>query len=234
MNLVLTILVFFIPICIFFFKLGTRKPTPNLPPGPRKLPLIGNMHNLIGSLPHRALHELALKYGPVMHLQLGELSTVIISSSDAAKQVMKTHDMNFASRPSVIVTEILSYSCTSIAFAEYGDYWRQLRKICTLELLSMKRVSSFRSIREEVFLDLTRWLLANCTERAAPVNLTEKLYSCGYSLASRATFGKNYAVKNERLLSIIKEAVVLAAGFNVADVYPSIKLLQMMSGLRRK
>ncbi|KAL7122287.1 hypothetical protein ACP275_01G035900 [Erythranthe tilingii] len=232
---------FFIPmIFIFFiFKLRTKKSTRNLPPGPWKLPLIGNMHNLIGSLPHHALQELALKYGPVMHLQLGELSTVIISSPDAAKQVMKTHDVNFASRPPIIVSEIMSYNCTSVAFAEYGDYWKQLRKICTLELLSMKRVSSFRSIREEAFLDLARWLLlaAACEEGGGaappPVNLTEKLYSCAYSLVSRATVGNKSEV-NERLLPILKEAVELAAGFNVADVYPSIKLLQMMSGLRRK
>ncbi|KAL9177056.1 hypothetical protein ABFS82_01G033500 [Erythranthe guttata] len=224
----------FIPIFIFFiFKLiRTKKSTRNLPPGPWKLPLIGNMHNLIGSLPHIALHELALIYGPVMHLQLGELSAVIISSPDAAKQVMKTHDINFASRPSIIVMEILSYNCTNVAFSEYGDYWRQLRKICTLELLSMKRVSSFRSIREEAFLDLARWLL-DYKDQPAAVNLTEKLYSCAYSLISRATFGKK-SEANERLLSIIKEGIVLAAGFNVADVYPSIKLLQMMSGLRRK
>ncbi|EYU21982.1 hypothetical protein MIMGU_mgv1a026917mg, partial [Erythranthe guttata] len=217
----------------FYFKLiRTKKSTRNLPPGPWKLPLIGNMHNLIGSLPHIALHELALIYGPVMHLQLGELSAVIISSPDAAKQVMKTHDINFASRPSIIVMEILSYNCTNVAFSEYGDYWRQLRKICTLELLSMKRVSSFRSIREEAFLDLARWLL-DYKDQPAAVNLTEKLYSCAYSLISRATFGKK-SEANERLLSIIKEGIVLAAGFNVADVYPSIKLLQMMSGLRRK
>ncbi|KAL8063595.1 hypothetical protein ABFX02_01G036500 [Erythranthe guttata] len=226
----------FIPIFVVFFfffsRLRTKKSTRNLPPGPWKLPLIGNMHNLIGSLPHIALHELALIYGPVMHLQLGELSSVIISSPDAAKQVMKTHDINFASRPSIIVMEILSYNCTNVAFSEYGDYWRQLRKICTLELLSMKRVSSFRSIREEAFLDLARWLL-DYKDQPAAVNLTEKLYSCAYSLISRATFGKK-SEANERLLSIIKEGIVLAAGFNVADVYPSIKLLQMMSGLRRK
>ncbi|EYU21980.1 hypothetical protein ABFS82_01G033400 [Erythranthe guttata] len=231
MNLVLTILVFFIPIFIFFFKLiRTKKSTRNLPPGPWKLPLIGNMHNLIGSMPHRALHELALKYGPVMHLQLGELSTVVISSPDAAKQVMKTHDVNFASRPPIIVAEIISYNSTSITFGEYGDHWRQLRKICTLELLSMKRVSSFRSIREEAFLDLSRSL-----EGAPPVvvNLTEKLYSCVYSLVSRAAFGKKSEV-NKRLLPVFKEISVLAAGFSIADVYPSIKLLQMMSGLRRR
>ncbi|KAI3456830.1 hypothetical protein Pfo_013493 [Paulownia fortunei] len=217
-----------------FLKLGsrfkTKKSTPNLPPGPWKLPFIGNMHNLIGSVPHRALHDLALKYGPVMHLQLGELSAVVVSSPDAAKEVMKTHDINFASRPSIIVAEIISYGCTSITFGPYGDYWRQLRKICTLELLSMKRVQSFRSIREQVFLDLTRWIASN---EGSPVNLTEKLYSSTYALTSMAALGKKTKEQDE-LLPILKEAIGLGAGFDMADVYPSVKLLQMISGLRKR
>ncbi|PON90268.1 Cytochrome P [Trema orientale] len=40
----------------------------NLPPGPMKLPSIGNFHNLLAcSLPHQ-------KYGPLMHLKLGQVS----------------------------------------------------------------------------------------------------------------------------------------------------------------
>ncbi|KAL8033432.1 hypothetical protein ABFX02_13G158700 [Erythranthe guttata] len=228
---IITSLPIIVSFFIFFFK--QTRANQKLPPGPWKLPLIGNMHNLIGSVPHRTLHKLSMKFGPVMHLQIGQLSTVIISSPEAAKQVMKTHDINFASRPSILVPEIISYNCTSISFSPYGDYWRQLRKICTLELLSVKRVSSFRTIREEACSDLATWLIASSKEGSPPVNLTEKLYSSAYALVSRAAVGKKTEVK-ERLLPVIQEAIRLAAGFNVANAYPSIKFLQMMSGLKSR
>lgn len=112
----------------------------NLPPGPYKLPIIGNILRLAGSVTHLALRNIASKYGDVMHLQIGEVSVVVISSPEAAKQVMKTQDVNFASRPPILASEITGYGGTGITFAPYGDYWRQLHKICTLELLSAKPV----------------------------------------------------------------------------------------------
>ncbi|KAL8462284.1 hypothetical protein ACS0TY_033365 [Phlomoides rotata] len=232
-SLVISLLLLFSTFFIFFKLVARPKskiPTANLPPGPWKLPLIGNIHNLIGPVPHRALHQLALKYGALMHLQLGELCAVVVSSSDAAKQVMKTHDLNFASRPPILAAEIMSYNCTSIAFGPYGDYWKQLRKICTLELLSAKRVQSFRSVREEVFLDLSRWV---ASMEGMPFNLTKKFYTSTYAVVVTAAVGK-VTKEGERLLPIIEESHKLAAGFDIVDLYPSVKVFRMMSAVGRR
>nr|AMZ03387.1 cytochrome P450 CYP71BE32 [Plectranthus barbatus] len=212
-------------------KLKTRKSTRNLPPGPWKLPLLGNMHNLMAGLaPHRMLANLSAKFGPVMHLKLGELSVAVISSPEAAKQVMKTHDINFASRSSIIVAEIISYGCTSITFSPYGDYWRQLRKITTLEVLSAKRVQSFRSLREQVFGDLARRFAAT---EGSPINFSEDFNSATYALISRASLGDG-AKEQEALLPMLKELAELSAGFDVADVFPSIRLFHVVSRLKRR
>lgn len=117
--------------------------TIKLPPGPRKLPLIGNLHQLVGSLPHHILRDLAQTYGPLMHLQLGEVSTVVVSSPKIAKEVLVTQGVSFAQRPYVLALSTITYGCKDVAMAPYGNYWRQLRKICTFELFTPKRVHSF-------------------------------------------------------------------------------------------
>ncbi|XP_031265070.1 premnaspirodiene oxygenase-like [Pistacia vera] len=202
----------------------------HLPPGPWKLPLIGSLHHLVGSLPHHRLRDLAKQYGPFMHLQLGEISAVVVSSPEFAKEVMRTHDVNFASRPRILAPDIMSYGSTDIAFAPYGDYWRQLRKICTLELLSTKRVLSFRFIREEEVSTLVDWI---ASKAGSPVNLTEKVHSLTYGITSRAAFGNKWK-DQDLFISIIKEASVAAGGFNIADLFPSIKFLESVSGIRPK
>ncbi|KAM5585305.1 cytochrome P450 71D11-like [Rosa sericea] len=229
-HVILTFSLFVIMVLKIARRGKTKSSSSNLPPGPRKLPFIGNIHQLAGSLPHHSLRNLAKKYGPFMHLRLGEVSTVVVSSAEFAREVMKTHDATFASRPHLLAATIVSYNATNIVFAKYGDYWRQLRKICTLELLSTKRVQSYRPIREEEMLNLIKWI---ASKARSPINLTEKIHSSTYMITSRAAFGKK-SKYHENFIDVVKEGIQLGGGFDLADVFPSFSLLHMITGMRPK
>nr|XP_007146612.1 hypothetical protein PHAVU_006G054900g [Phaseolus vulgaris]ESW18606.1 hypothetical protein PHAVU_006G054900g [Phaseolus vulgaris] len=228
-------LIFFIFLALIVQKIGnkprkTYETASKIPHGPTKLPIIGNIHNLLSSQPHRKLRDLALKYGPLMHLQLGEVSTIVISSPECAKEVMKIHDINFATRPKILASEIISYNSTDIAFAPYGNYWRQLRKICTLELLSLKRVKSFQPIREEELSNLVKWI---DSEKGSPINLTQAVLSSIYSIASRSAFGKKYK-DQQNFIAAVKKLIKLEGGFDIGDLFPSATWLQHVNGIRPK
>ena len=120
---------------------GAGSSTPSLPPGPSKLPLIGSIHHLIatgGELPHHAVTRLAREHGPVMHLQTGQVGLVVVSSREAAREVMKVQDANFAHRPELTGSKTLLYGCADVAFAS-GAHWGPLRKMCVVKLLSPSR-----------------------------------------------------------------------------------------------
>ncbi|KAL2544662.1 Cytochrome [Forsythia ovata] len=207
-------------------RLENRK----LPPGPWRLPVIGHLHH-ISSLPHRSFKHLSNKYGPIMHLKLGEVSAVVVSSSEIAKDVLKVRDPTFADRPENIAGEILWYNSSNISFSQYGDYWRQMRKICILELLSAKNVKSFGSIRKDEVSKLVQSIRGGSSE--GPINLTEKIFGMTSSITCRAAFGKICRDKNA-LIDMFKEGITLVSGFDVSDLYPSSKVLKIMSWNRLK
>ncbi|KAJ4724625.1 Cytochrome P450 [Melia azedarach] len=201
-----------------------------LPPGPWKLPIIGNLHQLVGSLPHHQLRNLANKYGPLMYLQIGEIPTIVISSAEFAKEVLKTHDIIFSSRVQTLAGNVITYNSSGMLFTPYGDEWRELRKLTVMEVLSVKKVQSFRSIREQEVSNLISWI---ASKSGSMINLTEKLFSLSYDITSKAAFG-NKCTDREIFISIVGEVVRLIVGANVADLFPSIRFLQPITGIKSR
>ncbi|KAM0895768.1 hypothetical protein ACQ4PT_023624 [Festuca glaucescens] len=105
-----------------------------------------------------------------MLLKFGEVPVIIASTAEAAKEIMKTHDHIFCTRPLSSSAKVILGRGQGIAFAPYGDHWRQLRKICTLELLNAKRITSFRPVREEEVIRFIR-SVSSASESEPLVNL---------------------------------------------------------------
>lgn len=201
------------------------------PPGPWKLPVIGSMHHLMNVLPHRKLRDLADAHGPLMMLQLGQTPLVVASSKETARLVLKTHDSNFATRPKLLAGEIVGYEWADILFSPSGDYWRKLRHLCTTEILSPKRVRSFRHIREdEVRMRVDQIRQAG---PSAPVNLSVMFHNVTNSIVARAAFGKKHKNAAE-FQAAIKSGVGLASGFNIPDLFPTwTTVLAKLTGMKR-
>uniref|UniRef100_A0A6N2MD92 Cytochrome P450 n=1 Tax=Salix viminalis TaxID=40686 RepID=A0A6N2MD92_SALVM len=93
------------------------------PPSPKTIPILGNLHQL-GSHPHRKLHSLAKCYGSLMMLHFGSKPVLMVSSADAAQEILKTHDLIFSNRPKLSVSDKLLYQGKDISTSPYGEYWR--------------------------------------------------------------------------------------------------------------
>ncbi|KAL5753688.1 hypothetical protein ACOSP7_021908 [Xanthoceras sorbifolium] len=170
-----------------------------------------------------------------MHLRLGLKPTIVVSSSQAAELFLRTHDLVFASRPPLESSKYISYNQKNMIMAPYGSYWRNVRKMCTLELLSNVKINSFKSMRKEE-LDLLIEYVKEAACSGIAVDLSAKVGALSADMTCRMLFGKKYMEKefDERgFKAVMEETMELSATFNLADYIPQIASLDLQ-GLRKR
>ncbi|XP_019181897.1 PREDICTED: cytochrome P450 71A3-like [Ipomoea nil] len=243
MNLFMHYYSLFFPLFIFIlflYKLLFSSPrdTKNSPPSPPKLPILGHILQL-GSYPHRYFHQLSKQYGPLILLQFGSVPVLVASSSDAAREIMKDHDLIFSDRPKSTITDRLLYGAKDVAFAPYGEYWRQVRSICVLHLLSNKRVQSFRNVREEETQLMVQKIKQSC---GSPINLTDILLWLNNNIISRVALGRKYYTEedgqNEEttkdIMGLLEQYIELLGVFDIGDYIPWLAWVNRINGFDRR
>jgi len=211
-----------------------------LPPGPFPWPIIGNLHQLKPPA-HRTLTDLAHKYGPIMFLRLGSVSTVVISSSEMAKHFLKTHDSIFVSRPPTAAAKYLFYNSKDVLTAPYGEYWRQMRKICVTELLTAKRMESFRHVREEEACLMIRSIWEESERGTIAVNVSKAISTFSSNtvwriLASRKISDYELGGNGKGFKDLLLELSAILGAFNIGDFIPFLDWfdLQGIKGRMKK
>nr|QPC57095.1 CYP71AJ50 [Kitagawia praeruptora] len=204
----------------------------NLPPSPPKLPVIGNLHQL-GSDPHISLRSLAQKYGPLMLLKFGSVPVLVVSTADAAREIMKTHDLVFSDRPDSSISNRIFYNGKDVALARYSEYWRKVKSVCVLQLLSKRRVNSFRNVREEEVALLIQNIGFSHSEI---VNLSELFSELTSSVLCRVALGRKYeSDKGKSYKKLLGEMTELLGYFRSKGKYiPLLYWVDWLEGLQGK
>ncbi|KMS95342.1 hypothetical protein BVRB_009250 [Beta vulgaris subsp. vulgaris] len=224
---------FFLLIFLYKWLSTTSSKVQNLPPSPPKVPLFGHLPQL-GTQPHRTLRSLSEQYGELMLLYLGKRPTLIVSSARVVKEIMKTHDVTFSNRAKLSINDKLIYNCKDVAACPYGEYWRQMKSIFMLQLLSNRRVKSFKNIREEETSLIVEKIQKNI---GSVVNLSEMFATLTNDVICRVTFGRKYNDNQLRGVDfkwVITEFVELIGVFNVGDYIPWLGWVNRFNGLNAR
>ncbi|KAM6207063.1 LOW QUALITY PROTEIN: cytochrome P450 2K1-like [Sarcoramphus papa] len=124
----------------------------NFPPGPRALPIIGNLHLFDLKRPYRTYLQLSKIHGPVFSVQMGLRKTVVISGYETVKEALVNQADAFAERPKIPVFEDLTRG-SGIVFSR-GENWKVMRRftLTTLDFGMGKRAIEDRIVEEYGYL----------------------------------------------------------------------------------
>ena len=116
-----------------------------------------------------------------------------------------------------------------MAFASYGEKWREARKVCAMELLNPKRDESFQHVRDEEVGELVKKIIGG---DSSLVNLNKLRLSTSNNIVGRCVLGKKIGDENYGFGEVTRKAMVLLAGFCVGDAFPSLGWIDVLRGFR--
>ena len=167
-----------------------------------------------------------------MLLHFGSVPILVVSSADAAEEIMKNQDLKFANRPKPSMFGKLMYNYKDVAMAPYGEYWRQMKSTLVLHLLSNKRVQSFHYVREEE-TSLMIEKIKQCYDSSSSVNLSEVFAKLTNDVICRVALGNKYGEGEggREFKELLEELGELLGVISVGDYIPWLSWVNQVNGL---
>ncbi|KAI9370290.1 Fumitremorgin C synthase [Aspergillus egyptiacus] len=215
--LILTITL--LTLCLrFIHKSPTHQPAKHqspLPPGPPKLPLLGNLHQIPRDQPWKTYKRWADIYGPLMSVQLAGTTTVVFSSWDLIKTHVERRNTIYSSRPSVPFF-LHATGGLNASILPYGPEWKLQRSI-RASVLKPSMTIQYRGVQDRETAQLVHELLATndfstCLRRCIASVFLAVAYGERCAIDRLEDLNRAIATHAEALFSGTTAAVIMQLG----------------------
>ncbi|MBZ3886630.1 Cytochrome P450 2J5 [Sciurus carolinensis] len=195
---------------LFFADFFKRRRPKNYPPGPWPLPLFGNFFHVDFENSHVAVQLLVKKYGNILSLDFGNLSSVLITGLPLIKEVLSNTDQYFVNRPLTPLRARI-FGKNGLIMSN-GQIWKEQRRftLTTLRNFGLGRKSLEERIQEEAY----HLIEAIKEENGQPFNPHFKINNAVSNIICSITFGERFEYHNaqfQELLKLLDEVTCLEA-----------------------
>ncbi|KAI8013503.1 Xanthotoxin 5-hydroxylase CYP82C4 [Camellia lanceoleosa] len=203
-------------------------------------PILGHLHLLGGQIPlFRTLAAMADQHGPIFTIRLGFRQAVVVSSKQTVTECFTVNDRAFMSRPQTAALKYMGYNGALSALGPSDDYWRQLRKVTTHELLSNRHLESFKHVRA-LEMDLSiKELYSLSIKNECKMRVSEWFWQVTMNMMLRAIVGKRYSFGDSerdkearQFARTMEEFMYLNGVSECSDVIPGIEWLDLQGNVK--
>lgn len=132
---------------LWLASLSVKRKRLALPPGPPRLPVIGNLHQAPQEYPWRKYHEWGKQYGPIFSLQYGLNTIIMLSNHKTAHDLLDKRSNIYSSRPQVVMGgECVSKGLRTLLMP-YGQRWRNHQRL-QAAYLNIRVSQSYRVLQD--------------------------------------------------------------------------------------
>ncbi|CCM06458.1 uncharacterized protein FIBRA_08722 [Fibroporia radiculosa] len=120
-----------------------------LPPGPKRIPIFGNLYQLPLKQQAKEFQKWAENYGDIFYFDVFGQPALVVNSMQAAFDLMDKRGSKYSDRPRTVVLTELSGFDPSASLLPYGNQWRQHRKWFTTAFQTKSSLGSYKSLEEK-------------------------------------------------------------------------------------
>jgi cytochrome P450 len=221
----LVVALLFSSILIWAFSANQRRKRAALPPGPTPIPLIGNIFDFPRKELWLTLSNWAQKYGEVCYANVLGQSIVVVSSADAAVELLDKRGAIYSDKPKLVMVGELCGCENMIPFLPYDDCFRRRRKFMQLTL-GPRSIPEYHPLIEVETRSFLRDILSSPlgylrhTRKYAGGLTLSVIY--GYQAKSDDDKYLRFA---EECLNILSNEIASEGGIWLVDVFPFLRYL---------
>ncbi|XP_034281342.1 cytochrome P450 2J2-like [Pantherophis guttatus] len=187
---------------LLFLYLWKNERPRGFPPGPWRLPLLGNLLYFSKKDPLKELDQVRKKYGPVFSLYFGRTPVVFTHGFPSAKEVLVTKGTEFAGRAEIPIIDAITNK-KGILTLRYGEIWKEQRRF---SLMLLRNFGMGKKSMEEKILEEASYLIQVFMENISmPFDPYEFVNTAVINIISTILFGKRFEYDNSFLTTLLDE-----------------------------
>ncbi|KAH7923206.1 cytochrome P450 [Leucogyrophana mollusca] len=171
----------------------------SLPPGPRPLPVVGNVIGFKTDEPWATYTEWSVIYGDILYSRFLGQEIIVISSEELAKALLERRSSNYSDRPFNPVMEPFGLTYSS-AFMHYGNRWRLHRRLFH-QVMRAEAVLEYRPLQ----LRKARQLLIDLLD--TPEDYVAHLATYSNSIVMDVVYGYEAKPRNDPVISVVERSM---------------------------